>query len=240
MDIYDMVILFCCVFMILDMAFTKYICMVLRTRNVQCHQKRKMNRECSMEQTDDKARKIILLNFIKEYIFSFVDYKLRILGHVPSHRIRNWILRHVYCMKIGKNAVIYGGFEIRAPWNIEIGAGSVIGDESKLDGRNGIFIGENVNISTGVWIWTEEHKIDDPEFVDKGGPVRIGDRAWISSRVTVPPNLVVGEGPVVVAGAVLTKDAEAYGVYGGIPAKKLRTRERNLTYVFDGKHRHFY
>lgn len=85
----------------------------------------------------------------------WIRYKLNRLGKFPSHNYRNFVLRNIYSMNIEKKVVIYGGFEIRAPWKIEIGAGSVIGDESKLDGRNGLIIGKNVNFSTGVWIWTE-------------------------------------------------------------------------------------
>ena len=87
-----------------------------------------------------------------DYMDSLIRYQLRLLGGFPSHRIRNLILSHIYGMRIGKNVVIYGGFEIRSPWNICIGEGSIIGDESKLDGRNEIVIGKHVNFSTGVWI----------------------------------------------------------------------------------------
>ena len=47
-------------------------------------------------------------------------------------------------MKIGENCVIHYGLELRSPWNIEIGTGTIIGDHAILDGRYGITIGENV------------------------------------------------------------------------------------------------
>ena len=152
------------------------------------------------------------------------------------------MLRHVYLMKIAKTAVLYGGFEIRAPWNIEIGDGTVIGDESKLDGRNGLVIGKNANFSTGVWIWTEQHDLNDPFFYsnNKGGTVVIGDRAWISSRTTILPRVSIGEGCVIAAGAVITKDCEAFGIYGGIPGKKIGERSHDLRYEFDGSHESFW
>lgn len=56
------------------------------------------------------------------------------------------IYRSVFYMKIGKNTVIYYGLESRCLWNIEIGNGSIIGDYCILDARNGIKIGENVNM----------------------------------------------------------------------------------------------
>ncbi len=84
---------------------------------------------------------------------------------------------------------------IRAPWNISIGTGTVIGDACSLDGRNGIEIGENVNMSTAVYIYTEQHDINDPWFESRnsGGKVIVADRAWLSSRTTVLPKVVVGE-----------------------------------------------
>lgn len=147
----------------------------------------------------------------------WIRYKLIFLGRVPCHAYRNWILKHIYRMKIGKKAVLYGGFEVRAPWKIEIGEGTIIGDECKLDGRNGLKIGRNVNFSTGAWIWTEQHDLNDPLFRsnDSGGPVVIGDRAWISSRAVILPNNTIGIGAVVAAGAVVTKSVPPFYIVGG-------------------------
>lgn len=151
----------------------------------------------------------------------WIRYKLNLLGRIPCHAYRNWILRHIYLMKIDKRVVIYGGFEIRFPWKIEVGEGTIIGDECKLDGRNGLKIGRNVNFSTGAWIWTEQHDINDAMFGsnNSGGPVEIGDRAWISSRSVILPHNTIGEGAVVAAGAVVTKSVPAYTIVGGVPAK---------------------
>lgn len=171
----------------------------------------------------------------------WIRYKLNVLGKIPCHAYRNWILRNVYLMKIGKNVVIYGGFEIRFPWKIEIGDGTIIGDECKLDGRNGLRIGKNVNFSTGAWIWTEQHDLNDPMFAsnDSGGPVEIGDRAWISSRSVVLPNCTIGEGAVIAAGGIVTKSVPAFTIVGGVPAKIIGQRNRNLKYEFTGRHEAF-
>lgn len=152
-----------------------------------------------------------------------MDWHLRIIGKFPSQRIRKFTLSHIYRMHIAKTAVLYGGFEIRAPWKIKIGGGSVIGEESKLDGRNGIIINKNVNFSTGVWIWTEQHDYNDEFFTtnDKGGRVVIENRAWISCRTIILPGITIGEGACVAAGAVVTKDIEPYSVVGGVPAEKI-------------------
>ena len=139
-------------------------------------------------------------------------------------------------MEIAPKAVIYGWDTIRAPWNIRIGIGSVVGNDAMLDGRNGIQIGENVNISTGIKIYTEQHDLNDPWFrcLDKGGAVAIGDHAWISSHSIILPRVCVGKGAVLASGALTAKNLEPFGIYAGVPAKKMGERSRDLRYEFDG------
>jgi len=99
-----------------------------------------------------------------------------------------------------------------------------------MDGRRGIILGRNVNISSGAWIWTLQHDMHDPDFKVVGGPVKIGDRAWICSRSMILPGVEVGEGAVVSAGAVVTKSVDPYAIVAGVPAKKIGDRKRNLRY----------
>lgn len=174
--------------------------------------------------------------YIKNLIEGYFRYSLLKTGKIPSHKIRNWIYKNIYSMTIEPKAVIYGGSEIRYPHKIKIGEGSIIGDNAVLDGRKQIIIGKNVNFSTGVWIWTMQHSTQCPYFSAEGGTVIIGDHAWLSCRVTVLPNVKIGEGAVIAAGAVVTKDVEPYTIYGGVPAKKIGERNKNLLYEFDGTH----
>lgn len=152
-----------------------------------------------------------------------------VIGYIPSHTLR-LVAYRALGMTVGAQAVIYGGAEVRHPRNIEIGAGSIIGHRAILDGRRGIRIGKNVNVSTGVWIWTVQHDYLDPSFGDIGGSVVIGDNAWLSCRVTILPGVRVGEGAVVAAGAVVTRDVEPYSVVGGVPARQIAVRTRAIGY----------
>lgn len=167
-------------------------------------------------------------SFAGRYYQSILWIILSITAYIPSHIVRNTFLR-LFGMKINK-AIVYGTFYIRRPSKISIGEGTVIGHGVTLDGRNGITIGKNVNFSSEVMIWTMQHDYNDPEFGPSGGPVVIGDYAWISARAIVLPNVTIGEGAVVAAGAVVTKDVEPYTVVGGIPAKKIADRNRDLQY----------
>lgn len=178
----------------------------------------------------------------KQIANGYISWKIRSIGRVPCHTYRKFMLKYFFQMNICEDVLLYGGFEIRSPWNVYLGRGTIIGHAAILDGRNGIIIGKNVNLSTGVWIWTEQHDLQDPDFADndKGGTVVIDDRAWISSRTTILPKVHVGEGAVLAAGAVAVKDLDPFTVYGGIPAKKIKGRNTNLSYEFDGDFIPFY
>ena len=142
------------------------------------------------------------------------------------------------------NSIIYFGAEIRGGYYLTIGKGAIIGDKAVLDARRGgIEIGENVQLGSFVKLWTGSHDHDDPLFRStpaKRGPIRIGDRAWLGPDVTVLHSVTIGEGAVIAAGAVVTKDVEPYAILGGIPAKKIGERNRQLSYIFNGNNLPFY
>lgn len=184
---------------------------------------------------------------IKNQIFIFfIGYERYLIHRIkmfPSHAVRNSVYRNIYLVDKHKTSVIYFGCEIRSGVNLHIGKGSIIGDNCILDARQGIYIGENVNLSSEVHLWTEAHDVNDPYFRSmpcNHGPIHIGNRAWLGSNVTVLDNVSIGEGAVVCSGAVVTKDVEPYAIVAGIPAKKIGERSRDLRYDFDGSHIIFY
>ena len=186
--------------------------------------------------------KLSLFQYVKGIVSSFSDYYLYRVSLTPSHHIRNFVYRHVCGLNLGEKAVIYYGTEIRQPSKIRIGKGSIIGDNSILDGRNGIVIGDNVVFASNVRIWTEQHDHRDPWFrceTQEHGPVIINDRAWIGSHTVILHSVHIGEGAVVAAGAVVTHDIPPYTIVAGIPAKKVGERNPDLRYEMTGEHRHF-
>lgn len=197
------------------------------------------------QHTNKKGLKALLRCIVKKvepYLYGLCRYSVILVGKIPSHRVRKFILRKVFLMKIHPKAIIYGGFEIRSPWNIKLGR-CIVGVGALLDGRNGIEIEDDVCLAQNVYIYTEQHDLNDPWFRcnDKGGMVKIKKRAWISSRTTILPKVEVGEGSVLASGAIATKSLESYGVYAGIPAKKISERNRNLEYeLCRSDYWHFY
>lgn len=174
---------------------------------------------------------MLLNGFLRLYIY--------INSRLYSHHLRDFIIKYVLCLDMKENVVIYNSVELREPWKISIGKGSIIGDGNVLDGRNGIKIGNNVVFASNVSIWTEQHDHRDPWFrceTQKKLPVEIGDRAWIGPNTVILHSVKIGEGAVVAAGAVVTKNIEPYSIVAGIPARKIGERNKNLKYEMDGSY----
>lgn len=86
-------------------------------------------------------------------------------------------------------------------------------------------IGNNVMIGPNVSIYTACHPLDPDErrsFVEWAEPVTIGDDVWIGGGATVLPGVEIGQGCVVAAGAVVTRDVPPYSLVGGNPARIIR------------------
>lgn len=119
-----------------------------------------------------------------------------------------------------------------------IGNGSIIGDNAILDARNVLTFGENVNVSSNVSFYTEQHNYRDAQFrcnQTSKQSIEVGDRAWIGPNVIVLPGVTIGEGAVCCAGCVVTKNVEPWSVVAGIPATKINSRPSKQTYEFKSK-----
>ncbi len=192
----------------------------------------------SPENAETKKRSRQLLSIAYRLAYGFTRYAVIQVGKIPSFFIRNLCYRFIFCMDITKNTVINGGCEFRSPWNIHADR-CIISNHCILDGRSEIYIGQNVVFGVCVHIWTMEHSINDPYFrvlAENAKPVTIGERCWICSDVTILPGCKIEEGIVVAARACVTQNCdEPFGVYGGIPARKIGERTKELKYTTDSK-----
>ena len=161
-------------------------------------------------------------------------YMLYQVGLVPSHHIRRFVYRALGA-EIGKNVVFHFRTEMRGLHRLKIGDGTIIGDNALLAAQRGLTIGKNVNLSSNVSIYSGAHDHRDPYFRSTAAttrPITIGDRVWIGSNAIILTGVNIGEGAVVCAGCVVTKDVEPYAVVAGIPAKKVNERPHDLRYEF--------
>lgn len=189
---------------------------------------------CSEDRNSPPLRAAWSVRLLKRYVGGYLRYADFQTGRIPSHHLRKFLYRRIWLVRMEPAVVFHAGAEIRASENLTIGRGSIIGDRALLDARNGLVIGENVNFSSDVHIYTEQHDHRDPYFrcnSDADFRVRIGDRAWIGPRTLILHGVTVGEGAVVAAGSVVTKDVPPFAIVAGVPARKIGDRTRDLRYV---------
>ena len=189
------------------------------------------------------------------FFIDFWVYLSTITGFIPSHMMRLCFYKYLFGVRIGRDSSIHWRAQFNNPAGVEIGHNTIIGNDAFLDGRfkrvgtlkeNKILsyirqfagggarplkIGNNVSIAGEVRIYTMEHDIDSPDFAEIGAPVVIEDYVVVGTRVTILPGVTIGRGAVVASGAVVTKNVEPYAVVGGVPAKFIKSRNKNLTYT---------
>lgn len=106
----------------------------------------------------------------------------------------------------------------------------MINEKCRIDTRGGVAIGDNVSISSDVIILTADHDPDSADFTGRCKSVTERDRVWIGTRVIILPGVAFSEGCAVAAGAVVTKSVPSFAIVGGVPAKILRMRSKDLKY----------
>lgn len=165
-------------------------------------------------------------NFLTDLKYYIATYWV---AHIPSFRLRHWYYRNILKYPIGRDSSLHMGLFVTGN-HITVGDNVVINRKVYLDGRIGIKLGNNISISPEVYIVSMEHDPNDPMFATRGGTVRIDDHVWIGSRAIILPNVHIGEGAVVAAGAVVTKDVMPYQIVAGVPARVIAERTRQIEY----------
>lgn len=145
----------------------------------------------------------------------------------PLHAWRAMLLRW-FGAQIGRDCHIYPGCRIWAPWNLQCEEQATIADGAEIYNAWPVTLHSHAIVSQHAYLCSATHDIDDPMFPMVGAPIRIGPYAWVCSRAAVLPGAILNEGAVLALGAVASGDLDAWWVYGGIPARKLRQRQRSL------------
>ena len=110
--------------------------------------------------------------------------------------------------------------------NIHIGENVFINSNCTMQDQGGVYIGDDVLIGHNVCLLTLNHDFEIEKRAElHPSPVHIKDKAWIGSNSTILPGVTIGEGAIVAAGAVVTRDVMAKTVVGGVPAKLIKKIE---------------
>lgn len=156
-----------------------------------------------------------------------------ILGSIPSRKLRNSYLK-LYLCELGQGASVQIRCRFLNGRKVSLGDRNVINFGCLFDGRHyTIKTGSDVSIGPEAAILTLGHDPQSPHFGDKGGDVVIGNHVWIAYRAIILPGITIGDGAIVGAGSVVTKDVEPYTVVVGNPARVVKKRDYPMSYQLD-------
>lgn len=143
-----------------------------------------------------------------------------------AQRLRAFLAKG-FLLKRGKNINIQPKATISNM--VSIGDYSGIGKRCLI--QRGTTIGNNVMMGPDVLIYTQNHKFSDVDKnMDEQGfddikEVCIGNNVWIGARVIILPGVTIGEGSVIGAGTVVSKDVPPFSVFVGNPGRVVKNRK---------------
>jgi maltose O-acetyltransferase len=127
----------------------------------------------------------------------------------------------------GENVNIERGADFGTGNGVRIGNNSGIGVNAHL--RGPVEIGDDVMMGPDVIILTSNHNFEDlTNPMSRQGStkklVHIANNVWVGARVIILPGVEIGEGAILAAGSVVTKNVPNYAVVGGNPARIIKYR----------------
>ncbi|MQX38220.1 glycosyltransferase [Roseospira navarrensis] len=143
----------------------------------------------------------------------------------PLHQWRVALLR-LFGARVAWSARVYGTTRVWYPPNLTVGPQAMVGPGVICYCMGPVEIGARAVISQRAHLCGGTHRVDDPYFQLYTRPIRIGDFAWVAAEAFVGPGVTVGEGAVLGARGVATRDLDPWTVSAGNPAQPLRARDR--------------
>ncbi|MGY3146018.1 putative colanic acid biosynthesis acetyltransferase WcaF [Bradyrhizobium sp. USDA 3397] len=144
----------------------------------------------------------------------------------PRGFLNGWrrTLLRMFGAKIGEGSLIAPSCFVWAPWNLEMGHYSVLGDHVDCYTMAKISIGSKVAVSQRSFLCAGSHDVTSLLRPLVTAPISIGDHSWISAECMVLPGVNIADGVVVGARSLVTKDLPAWHICAGNPCRPLKVR----------------
>ncbi|MFZ3183196.1 MAG: acyltransferase [Pseudomonas sp.] len=165
---------------------------------------------------------VVLVETISLLVFSLPRFRLLNL-------LKSFYLRLFMRAEIGRRVIYYPGIWIFTGRNLVVGDDVDFATGVLVTTDGGVYIGKRVLIGYRTQVLSSNHAVPvKPARIFSAGhikaPVRIEDDVWIGANCTILPGVTVGEGSIVAAGSVVTRDVPPFTYVGGVPAKVIKER----------------
>ena len=160
---------------------------------------------------------------IKRILWYFTNVLFFINPLNPVSSLKIWLLG-LFGAKIGKGVIIKPAVNIKYPWRLKIGNNVWLGENVWIDNLADVTIGDNVCISQGAMLLCGNHNYKKTTFDLITGKIVLEEGVWIGAKSVVMPGTVCKSHSVLALNSVSAGNLDAYYIYRGNPALKIRKR----------------
>ena len=163
-------------------------------------------------------------------VYSFLENLLYIVLDWLPQPLRYWIFK-VLLARLGRGSMIDYQSYFRYPWTISIGKGVWINRGCEFYGsmmatsRAQIIIGDHCALAPRVRILCATHDHRHLALPDRAASVTLGRHVWVGAGATILPGITIGDGAVIAAASVVTRDVAPFSIVAGNPARFIKSRE---------------
>jgi putative colanic acid biosynthesis acetyltransferase WcaF len=162
-------------------------------------------------------------NKLMQLMWYFVNVFFFINPWNPLSGIKVRLLR-LFGAKIGRGVVIKPSVNIKYPWRLAIGHNTWIGEKVWIDNLEQVSIGNNCCLSQDALLLCGNHNYKKVTFDLMIAPIILEDGVWIGARSLVTGGVTCHSHSVLAAGSLTNHNLDAYTIYAGSPAVKIRDR----------------
>jgi putative colanic acid biosynthesis acetyltransferase WcaF len=134
------------------------------------------------------------------------------------------LLLRLWGAKIIGRPFVSQSARIRIPWHLELHDRASIGERADIYNLGNVVVRETATVAQDAMLCGGSHDFSSPRLELLVGGVDIGAHAFIAARAVILPGIRIGEGAVVGAASVVTKDVPPWEIFAGNPAKSIGTR----------------
>lgn len=161
---------------------------------------------------------------VKRLLWYFFNVMFLLNPWNPFSGLRKLVLR-MFGAKIGKGVVIKPRINVKYPWKLTVGNHVWIGEHVWIDNLGEVKIGDHSCLSQGAMLLCGNHNYKKETFDLMVEDITIEEGVWIGAHAVVSPGVVCRSHSILTVNSVATQELEAYSIYQGNPAKKIRERK---------------
>lgn len=171
---------------------------------------------------------------LRDFVIASYETLSYLVFALPRHKLLFNPIKRLYLLlhgsKVGKYVTFYPGIKISPGTNIQLGDHVDLAWDVLITTRGGVSIGDRTLVGYGTKILSSNHIVPAvPGRIFESGheakPIHIDKDVWIGANCIILAGVTIGEGAIVAAGSVVTKDIQPYIVVGGVPAKVIKQRD---------------